>query len=257
MESGKSTLLKAATCVYDQDNKDKKFFPSAFFVDTHWDAIKGVTLSYRVKRGPNIESFRVSKPTKRWRDPDNPPKRNVYLLEISRTLPLDASAGYVKIARSAASEIESDEINDEFRARLSHVLGRTYQKARFCHLRRRSSKTGWVAGAGMGEVSQFHQGAGEDATLDLFRTLQNVPNNSLLVIDEVEASLHPRAQRRLIRFLLWLARIRRVQIILSTHSPYVLEELPQEARVLLLPGPQGLSVVYGVSPEFAMSRDGQ
>ena len=126
--SGKSTLLKAATCVYDQDNKDKKFFPSAFFVDTHWDAIKGVTLSYRVKRGPNIELFRVSKPTKRWRDPDNPPKRNVYLLEISRTLPLDASAGYAKIARSAASEIESDEINDEFRARLSHVLGRTTKK---------------------------------------------------------------------------------------------------------------------------------
>jgi hypothetical protein len=70
----------------------------------------------------------------------------------------------------------------------------------------------------------------------------------------VEASLHPRAQRRLIRFLLWLARQRRIQIILSTHSPYVLEELPQDARVLLLPGPQGLNVVYGVSPEFAMSR---
>jgi hypothetical protein len=34
----------------------------------------------------------------------------------------------------------------------------------------------------------------------------------------------------------------------------VLQELPQEARILLLPGPQGLSVVYGVSPEFAMSR---
>jgi hypothetical protein len=34
----------------------------------------------------------------------------------------------------------------------------------------------------------------------------------------------------------------------------VLQELPQEARILLLPGPQGLSVVYGVSAEFAMSR---
>jgi energy-coupling factor transporter ATP-binding protein EcfA2 len=129
--SGKSTLLKAATCVYDQENKDKKFYPSAFFVDTHWDSIKGVSLVYRVKRGQSIDSFRVSKPTKRWRDPDNPPKRNVYLLDISRTLPLDASAGYAKIARLAAAEIESDEIDDEFRSRLSHVLGRTYQKARF------------------------------------------------------------------------------------------------------------------------------
>lgn len=105
-----------------------------------------------------------------------------------------------------------------------------------------------------GEISQFHQGAGEDATLDLFRLLQAIPKNSLVVIDEVEASLHPRAQRRLIRFLLWLARQKRAQIIVSTHSPYILEELPQEARVLLLPGPTGINVVYGVTPEFAMSR---
>ncbi|MBZ9980347.1 MULTISPECIES: AAA family ATPase [unclassified Mesorhizobium] len=252
--SGKSTLLKAATCVYDQENKDKKFYPSAFFVDTHWDAIKGVSLTYRVKRGHNIDSFRVSKPTKRWRDPENPPKRNVYLLDVSRTLPLDASAGYAKIARSAAAEIESDEIDDEFRQRLSHVLGRTYQKARFATSDVDARRQVGLLQREWGEVSQSHQGAGEDATLDLFRILQNVPNNALLVIDEVEASLHPRAQRRLTRFLLWLARQRRVQIILSTHSPYVLEELPQEARVLLLPGPQGLSVVYGASPEFAMSR---
>jgi predicted ATPase len=252
--SGKSTLLKAATCVYDQENKDKKFYPSAFFVDTHWDAIKGVNFTYRVKRGQNIDSFRVSKPTKRWRDPENLPKRNVYLLDISRTLPLDASVGYAKIARLAAAEIESNEIDDEFRSRLSHVLGRTYQKARFATSDVDPRRQVGLLQREWGEVSQFHQGAGEDATLDLFRTLQNVPNNSLLVIDEVEASLHPRAQRRLIRFLLWLSRLRRVQIILSAHSPYVLEELPQEARVLLLPGPQGLSIVYGVSPEFAMSR---
>ncbi|MFL9503207.1 ATP-dependent nuclease [Rhodopseudomonas palustris] len=252
--SGKSTLLKATTCVYDQEKKDKKFYPSAFFVDTHWDEIKGVTILYRVKRGPNIDSFRVSKPTKRWRDPENPPMRNVYLLDISRTLPLDASAGYAKIARSAAAEIESDEIDDEFRRRLSHVLGRSYQKARFATSDVDQRRQVGLLQREWGEVSQFHQGAGEDATLDLFRTLQNIPNNSLLVIDEVEASLHPRAQRRLTRFLLWLSRQRRIQIILSTHSPYVLEELPQEARILLLPGPQGLSVVYGASPEFAMSR---
>ncbi|MFG1246371.1 ATP-dependent nuclease [Xanthobacter flavus] len=252
--SGKSTLLKAATCVYDQEKKDKKFFPSSFFVDTHWDKISGVNIAYRVKRGSAIDSFRVSKPTKRWRDPENPPKRNVYLLDVSRTLPLDASAGYAKIARSAAAEIESDELDDEFRGRLSHVLGRSYHKARFATSDVDARRQVGLLQREWGEVSQFHQGAGEDATLDLFRVLQNIPKNSLLVIDEVEASLHPRAQRRLTRFLLWLARRRRVQIIVSTHSPYVLEELPQEARILLLPGPQGLSVVYGVSPEFAMSR---
>jgi predicted ATPase len=252
--SGKSTLLKVAACVYDSKDKDKRFYPSAFFVETHWDKIQRVRIDYRVKRGPHVESFRITKPTKRWRVPENAPKRDVFLLDIARTLPLDASVGYAKIARMAAAEIESAEINDVFRDRLSHVLGRNYSKARFATSDVDKKRQIGLLEREWGELSQFHQGAGEDATLDLFRTLQGVPDNSLLLVDEVEASLHPRAQRRLVRFLLWLARQRRIQVVLSTHSPYVLQELPQEARILLLPGPQGLSVVYGVSAEFAMSR---
>src|SRR5690606_16484043 len=193
-------------------------------------------------------------PTKRWRVPENGPSRDVFLLDIARTLPLDASVGYAKIARSAASEVESTDINDEYRGRLSHVLGRDYKKARFATSNVDEKRLVGLLEREWGELSQFHQGAGEDATLDLFRTLQGLPDNSLLLIDEVEASLHPRAQRRLVRFLMWLARQRRIQVIMSTHSPFVLQELPQEARILLLPGPQGLSVVYGVSAEFAMSR---
>lgn len=252
--SGKSTLMKVAACAYDNKDKDKRFYPSAFFVETHWDKIQGVRIDFRVKRGANIESFRITKPSQRWRVPDNAPKRDVFLLDIARTLPLDASAGYAKIARSAAAEIESSEIDDAFRERLSHVLGRDYKKARFATSDVDKKRPVGLLEREWGELSQFHQGAGEDATLDLFRTLQGIPEYSLLLVDEVEASLHPRAQRRLVRFLLWLARQRRIQVILSTHSPYVLQELPQEARMLLLPGPQGLSVVYGVSAEFAMSR---
>lgn len=48
--------------------------------------------------------------------------------------------------------------------------------------------------------------------------------------------------------------MRRLQIIVSTHSPYVLEELPAEARILLLPTADGPSVLYGASPEFALTK---
>jgi predicted ATPase len=252
--SGKSTLMKAAACAYGHADKDKRFRPADFFVETHWDAIEGVKIDYRVKRGPNIDSFRITKPTQRWRVSDNAPTRDVFLLDVSRTLPLDASVGYAKIARSAAAEVESADISEPFRERLSYVLSRNYTNARFATSDVDQKRQVGLLGREWGELSQFHQGAGEDTTLDLFRTLQGIPDYSLLLIDEVEASLHPRAQRRLIRFLLWLARQRRVQVILSTHSPYVLQELPQEARLLLLPGPQGLSIVYGVSAEFAMTR---
>lgn len=252
--SGKSTLLKVAACAYADRGNDRRYYPSTFFIETVWDRIQDVKIEYRVRRGPNVETYKISKQTKRWRVPKNAPERDVFILDISRTLPLDASVGYAKIARMAASEIESLDISDDYRTRLSYVLGREYKNARFATSDVDANRQVGLLEREWGELSQFHQGAGEDATLDLFRTLQGLPEYSLLLIDEVEASLHPRAQRRLTKFLLWLSRQRRIQVILTTHSPYVLQELPQEARILLLPGPQGLSIVTAISTEFAMSR---
>jgi predicted ATPase len=252
--TGKSTFLKAVACAYENETEKRTYYPSTFFIDTHWDSISGVTLSYTVRQGSQVSSFNIKKPTKRWGFPEKRIKRHVFIFDISRTLPLDASAGYAKIARLAASEISTDEIQPEFRKHLCHILGRDYTKARFATSDVDKKREVGLLTREFGEISQFHQGAGEDTTLDLMRSLQSIPDTSLLIIDEVEASLHPRAQRRLIRFLLWLSRYKRIQIILSTHSPYVLEELPQEARVMLLPGPSGTNVVYGATPEFSLSR---
>jgi predicted ATPase len=249
--TGKSTILKVAACAYKNEKDTNSFFPSSFFMDTLWDRVQDVTLSYRIRQGDTISSQKITKPSKRWNYPEKPVKRRVFLFDISRTVPIDATAGYAKIAKKASKEISSLELSGEYRTFLSRILSRDYLNARFAKpdvnhevgLLRRD----------FGEISQFHQGAGEDTTLDLFSALQQIPSNSLLIIDEVEASLHPKAQRRLINFLLWFFRQKRVQIILSTHSPYVLEELPREGRVLLLPGSAGLNIVYGSSPEFAMS----
>jgi predicted ATP-dependent endonuclease of OLD family len=73
------------------------------------------------------------------------------------------------------------------------------------------------------------------------------PKYGLVLIDEVETSLRPRAQRRLMRNLAHIARERELQIILTTHSPYVLEELPPEGRIYLLDGVGGKTIVTGVS----------
>jgi len=252
--SGKSTLLKAAACAYENKDKKKSFYPSTFFIETHWDRIQNVTLNYRIKQGANTRPIRITKPSKRWSLPENRPTRSVRLYDISRTLPLDATVGYAKIARSTSGEASTKDIESAYRERLSHILGKNYLSARFAISDVDQKREIGLLGMDFGEISQFHQGAGEDATLDFFMVAQNIPDSSLLIIDEVEASLHPKAQRRLIRFLLWLSRQKRIQVILSTHSPYVLQELPQEARILLLPGSAGLNIVYGVTPEFAMSR---
>jgi hypothetical protein len=75
-----------------------------------------------------------------------------------------------------------------------------------------------------------------------------------VLIDEVETSLHPRVQRRLVRDLANLCRENESQIVLTTHSPYVLSELPSEARIYIMDGSAGKQIIKGVSPEFAMTK---
>ncbi|MBO9644120.1 MAG: AAA family ATPase [Pseudacidovorax sp.] len=249
---GKSTVLKVAATAYDP--QESNYFPSDFFLDTHWDKLQGIDLGYQIRLGDETINFKIRKPSKRWSFPEKRYKRKIFWFDVARTLPLDATAGYAKVARLAAGEAATENISEAFREKLSFILGRQYKNARFAAPDVNAKRPVGLLQREFGEISQFHQGAGEDTTLDLMRALQVVPNNALVIIDEVEASLHRRAQRRLVRFLLELARQKRAQILVSTHSPYVLEELPPEARVLLVPTPDGPNVLYGASPEFSLTR---
>ena len=131
---GKSTFLKAAVCAY-QNKNGKTFYPSKMFMSTKWDkdGLDGALIEYKVKLG-NTERLLKWKKTKDWgyAPKKNKPQRNVFFLDISRTLPLDATAGYAKIAMNANSEagreivLEQDSITD-----LSYVLGQSYSKGRF------------------------------------------------------------------------------------------------------------------------------
>jgi predicted ATP-dependent endonuclease of OLD family len=213
--TGKSTILKVAACAYENKSSEGTYYPSTFFIQTHWDKIQNVSLSFRIKEGnEETQTFRIKKPSQRWSLPTKRYKRHVFIQDISRTLPLDATVGYAKIARSTAGEISTDSMSDEFTKRLSHILSRNYSNARFVQPDIDQKKEVGLLTREFGEISQFHQGAGEEATLDLFSVLQGLPEYSLLMIDEIEASLHPKAQRLLVRFLLWLCRQKKSQVIL-------------------------------------------
>lgn len=256
--SGKSTVLKAAAAAYREDGANAVVAPSTyspddFFPTTPWETVEGVILQYRVRQGDQSRSYAVRKRTSRWRGMPERPHRSTYFLDISRTTPIDTLIGYGRLARAdLAKSAQELTIDDSYRAMLSRVLGRTYDSGSLVR-DHRGKQVGIVASSGT-IYSNFHQGAGEDATTDLVALLQEAPRHSLVIIDEVEASLHPRAQRRLMTELIEVATGRRLQMIVSTHSPYVLEQLPAEARIYLQSSRGGRKeVVYGVTPEYALS----
>jgi hypothetical protein len=136
--------------------------------------------------------------------------------------------------------------------RFSQIMGRTYDLAKMALTSVDSRRAVPVLVQQGVPYSGFHQGAGETTVAELLQA--DLPQYSIVLIDEVESSLHPRTQRRLIRDLADKCRDREWQVVLTTHSSYVLAELPPEARAYIMQVGSVREVIYGVSPEFAMTK---
>jgi predicted ATPase len=256
--SGKTTILRAIACAYENMlEKTKSYYPSKLFLNTKWDGSsvqQGALISYVVKEGDKTITDSKWKKTQDWgySPKGNRQKRAVVFLDISRTLPLDATAGYAKIAKLTIEDVGKDTIiPNDLMVQYSHIMSGNYSNARFTHAT--TNKEVGILTRDYGEISQFHQGAGEDSLLDLMRVLQTIPDQALLIIDEVDASLHPKAQRRLANFLITFARKKKLQVVLSTHSPYIFEEIPPDGRIFIQKLSDGSrDIQYGVSTNYAM-----
>ncbi|WP_260582224.1 ATP-dependent nuclease [Sphingopyxis sp. PET50] len=252
--SGKSTILQSAAAVYqpNDDTKDKGWFASDFLPKTIWEDVRNGEIGYSIREGDASKTSTVRKPGDRWRGNPERPKRKVDYIDLRRIQPIVARTGYSKLAKDATKEMSAANFDKERLNRLSQIMGRQFSATRMALTDADNNRIVPVFSDGDKTYSGYHSGAGQMTVADLLRV--DPEKYSLLLIDEIETSLHPRAQRRLIRDLAELCRERDMQIIVTTHSPYVLAELPLEARVYLMQGQSGRHVMTGVSPEFAMTR---
>ena len=80
--------------------------------------------------------------------------------------------------------------------------------------------------------SELHMAAGERAILRLAQEIAQL-RGALVLIDEVEAGLHPWVQQLLMLHLQQLALRNALQIIVTSHSPVVLDAVPLNGRIFL------------------------
>lgn len=251
--SGKSTILQAAAAAYNPPGHSKtpKYFASDFFPDTAWEKVEDASIKVTVREGNLSHVTSVRKPTTRWRGNPERRERAVLHVDLSRTQPVAARIGMQSIAKPGVQEINAESFDTSMNSRLCNIMGRRYTNVKMALTDADANRRVPVATVGNLTISGFHQGAGELTMIELLGF--NPPKYSLLLIDEVETSLHPRSQRRLIRDLAELCREREIQVLLTTHSPYVLEELPPEARAYIFQNGEQRQTVMGVSPDFAMT----
>jgi predicted ATPase len=139
---------------------------------------------------------------------------------------------------------------------VSYILGREYTGARYVlhrlygHIEaptvvfKRPNLT----------YSEAFAGSGELAVVRAVIEILSYPKYTLVLLDEPETSLHPGAQERFLGFLLEIIRTQHIQVVISTHSPTLVNLLPPSAIRTLEETTDGkMQIVEVTHPEAAFN----
>jgi predicted ATPase len=78
--------------------------------------------------------------------------------------------------------------------------------------------------------------------LGLMTIVHGLGSTRLLLMDDIDRALHPKAQRSVVRHLAELTRVQRLQIVCTTHSPYLLDAVdPEDVLVVRAGAVDGLT----------------
>ena len=169
-------------------------FSDFFFKGPGDPDIAGVEITWKYHGGKEIS---IKKQTDKWMRYERRPDRPVHYLGVVRSIPAVEQSALRSHFKATNKSNKSWSLSGDFCARLTDIMGRPYDEAGVMssnqYLMRRC-----MAGA---SYSSFNMGAGEDILIDLLYMLQETPEGSMIVVEEIELGLHPEALITLARHL--------------------------------------------------------
>ena len=129
-------------------------------------------------------------------------------------------------------ELQAEPIPEDLLIFAHRVLPRRYRNLSRITTQNRDLLFAELEGANEAKYSEFHMSSGERAILRISKDISGL-HDALILIDEVEAGLHPYTQQQAMLEFQRIALRNSLQIIVASHSPVVLESVPPEARLFL------------------------
>ena len=239
---GKSTVLFACACAYrDPKSKKNSRTPSSLFPgfanrrqETLSDAIEPTKLAFDyIHEGANYpmdwnrgkswnRSFRGRKGGKQ-------PERTVYLRTLANLTNPSEVRGLLQLARK---EFEIETLTPNLLIFAHRILRQRYRNLSVMTSGGRDLLFAETEDPQETRYSEFHMSSGERAILRMSRDISRL-ENALILIDEIEAGLHPYTQQQTMLELQRMALRQKLQIIVASHSPVVLDSVPPDGRLFL------------------------
>ena len=224
---GKSSVLGSAGCSY-KCIKPGQFFPKSSIGDNsmagwkiEYEIIdKSVNQRQIIKRS---SSFKRSK----WVRGDLLDREVVYF-GIERTVPAGEKDKFNKLKnRTYQFNGELLSLSQDVSREIERILGKDVNNFKVAQF---DENAEFFIGFNNGNnYSEFHFGAGESSIIRMIEKIEAAQNDSLVLIEEIENGLHPIATKRMVEYLIDVAKRKNIQSIFTTHSDYALEIIPDEA----------------------------
>jgi len=135
-----------------------------------------------------------------------------------------------------------------------------FDKLKVVNLTRGAGNQAYLMRVGNGAPAKYHTeknfGLGELCVLKLMLSLQDCPNNSLVLIDELEMALHPMAQIKFVEYLREISDQKNLTTIVSTHSASLIKYFGKKYLSFLVKDGTETKVLKNCFPTYALGQLG-
>lgn len=221
--NGKSTVLHALACAFQPVDKGENLKFSNFFLpspDALWnESYIEITHTYRDGEMLHSSVKTTYEKTTRWKPIyARQPKRDLFYIGIDKCVPMiEMEKKQAKINYST-NEVAED-VFTTILQKASLILNRRYLKYNIHTASGKNFMGVEVEGL---RYSALSMSAGEQKVFHILTTLYNAPNNSLILIDELDLLLHDKAMMALIKVIHKRAVDKSLQVVFTTHRETVI-----------------------------------
>lgn len=229
--AGKTTILGAAGLIY------KSVVPRRFFVKSgkYDDSMRGWSIEYDLiekERGGGAGNLTRTASYHKAKWNRDAVSREVAVIGIARTLPASERKDIYKFVGGDFVGFSEKLFEPGVTEAVERILGKDADNYLQVDADRRGRTSIFAVRNERSpdeSYSEFHFGAGEASIIRIVSEVESVPDNSLILIEEIENGLHPVATRRLVDYLIGVAKRKSCQILFTTHSNDALVPLPNDA----------------------------
>ncbi|NEW60686.1 ATP-binding protein [Sulfurovum sp. bin170] len=265
---GKTTILQLIACLYhnnDTSHKPYRFsnaknakpyytFRDFFIHFRGEDKSEGSAIEYAFRVGKKKKSHTLKK-GQQWNDYNRRPERTTDFYGVSRVIPANEFAMIKNTFGSSSASFTTKALSKQSTSMIKKVLAKPLESVEVnsstkvvnFDLNKINLSTGL-------SYSNFNMGAGEEVIISLISRMNELPQNSIVLIEELELGLHPKAQKLLIENLFQIVLDKKLQLIFTTHSPFLFDAVPTQGRLLLRKPSDKLEVIYSPSSSLAFSE---